>query len=89
MPENANVLKLEFENGIVIFEVNTLEFVYLKNLAKKQKRVNLDSKMCYLGIIGREFGNIVVISEISPPQFCLFAKFDQKTKMPRFRTRNA
>ena len=24
-----------------------------------------------------------------PPQFCLFAKFDQKTKMPRFRTRNA
>ena len=34
----ANVLKLEFENGILIFEINTLEFVYLQNLANKQQQ---------------------------------------------------
>ena len=36
--KHANVLKLEFENSILIFEINTLEFVYLKNLAKKKKK---------------------------------------------------
>ena len=36
--KHTNVLKLEFENSILIFEINTLEFVYLKNLAKKKKK---------------------------------------------------
>ena len=36
--KHTKVLKLEFENRIPIFEINTLEFVYLKNLAKKKKK---------------------------------------------------
>ena len=31
------IFGLEFENNIVIFEISTLEFVYLQNLALKQK----------------------------------------------------
>ena len=32
-----SIFGLEFENDIVIFEISTLEFVYLKNFVKKQK----------------------------------------------------
>ena len=45
---------LQFENNIVIFEINTLEFVYLQTFAKKKKQncLSLGSKMPYLGIFG-------------------------------------
>ena len=47
----ARILKLT----IVIFEVSTLEFVYLQNFTDKQKCQNLVPKMPYLGIFGLEF----------------------------------
>ena len=34
---NLGILGLKFENNIVIFEISTLELVYLQNLAKKRK----------------------------------------------------
>ena len=34
---DLGIFGLEFENNIVIFEISTLEFVYLQNLALKQK----------------------------------------------------
>ena len=34
---DLGIFELEFENNIVIFEISTLEFVYLQNLALKQK----------------------------------------------------
>ena len=40
---------LEFKMFIVIFEISSLEFVLLENFKEKQKRLNLESKMPYLG----------------------------------------
>ena len=53
MPDLGN-FGLEFENNIVIFEINTLEFVYCQNLAEKQKCLNLGPKRLYLGIFGQK-----------------------------------
>ena len=47
----ARILKLT----IVIFEVRTIEFVYLQNFTDKQKCQNLGPKMPYLGVFGLEF----------------------------------
>ena len=41
---------VEFEKGVVIFEISTLEFFLLQYFAKKQKRLNLGLKIPYLGI---------------------------------------
>ena len=46
---------LEFQKTIVVFEISTLEFVYLQNLARKQKCLNLGPKVPYFGIFGLEF----------------------------------
>ena len=54
MPD-LGIFGLEFENNIVIFEISTLQFVYLQNFTKKQKCLNLGRKMPYLGIFGLEF----------------------------------
>ena len=54
-----------FRKTIVIFEISTLKFVYLQNFTKKQKCLNLGSKMPDLGILGLEFENNTVIFEIS------------------------
>ena len=44
MPD-LGIFGLEFENNIVIFEISILEFAYLQNFVKKQKCLNLGSKM--------------------------------------------
>ena len=56
--KNASLLYFwggTLENTIVIFEINTLKFVYYENFTKKQKYLNLGPKMPYLGIFGLEF----------------------------------
>ena len=50
-----SILGLEFENNIVIFEISTLKFVQWQNFAGKQKYLNLEPKMPYLGNFGLEF----------------------------------
>ena len=53
---------LQFENNIVIFEINTLEFVYLQTFAEKK------AKMLKFGIKNALFGYFwleIVIFEIS------------------------
>ena len=50
MPD-LGIFGLEYENNIVIFEINTLELVLLQNFAEKQKYLNLGPKMPYLGIL--------------------------------------
>ena len=49
------VLELEFEKSIFIFEFNTLELVEFQNLEERHKCLNVESKMCYLGILWQEF----------------------------------
>ena len=46
---NLGTFELELENNFVIFEISSLEFVLLENFKEKQKRLNLESKMPYLG----------------------------------------
>ena len=60
---------LEFENTIVIFEMCTLEFVQVKNFAKKTKMPKFGTKMPYLGTFGLEFEKAIVISDISTLEF--------------------
>ena len=49
------IFGLGFKNDIIIFEISTLKFVLLQNFAKKQKDLNLEPKMPYLGIFRLEF----------------------------------
>ena len=49
------IFGLEFENNIVMFEISTLEFFQLQNFVKKQKLLNLEPKMPYLGAFGQDF----------------------------------
>ena len=81
---------LEFENNIVIFEISTLEFVWLQNFAKKQKCLNLEPKMPYLGVfdqkcliwvfLGKNFKNTIVIFEISTLKLVCLQNFTEKQK---------
>ena len=71
-----------FKYTIVKFEMSRLEFVYLQNLSKKLKFLNLV-------IFEIEFENNIVIFEISTVEFFLIAKYRGKTKMLKFGTRNA
>ena len=66
---DLGIFGLEFESNIVIFEISTLEFVYLQNFGRKQKCLNLEPKMPYLRIFGLEFENNIVIFEISTLEF--------------------
>ena len=63
------IFGLEFHKTIAIFEINTLEFVYLKIFAKKQKCLHLGPKMPYLGMFGLKFQKTFVIFEISALKF--------------------
>ena len=61
--------RLEIENDIVVFEINTLEFAWVQNFVKKQKGLNFGPKIPYLGIFGQEFQKAIVIFEINSLQF--------------------
>ena len=52
---NLHTFELEFENTVVTFEISVLEIVLLKSLVPKEKSLNLDTKMFYLGIFGVGF----------------------------------
>ena len=46
---------LDFEKAIIIFKINSLEFVKLQHFPKKQKCLNFGPKMPYFHIFGLEF----------------------------------
>ena len=49
------IFGLEIKKTFVIFEINTLIFVYSQNFAKKKKCLNLGPKMPDLDIFRLEF----------------------------------
>ena len=69
---------------------STHKFIYLQNLTKKQKCLNLGPKMPYLGIfyqkclvwvfLGYNFKRTIAIFEISNPSICLIAKCHELIK---------
>ena len=47
-------------------------------------------KKCIIWVfLGKNFKKTIVIFEISTLKICLFDKFHEKAKMPKFGTRNA
>ena len=78
-----------FKIIFVIFETSTLKFVYLQNITKKQKLLNLRSKMPYLGIFDQESLFWYFWARIKKnycliwnqhPQICLIENFAKKKK---------
>ena len=78
------IFGLEFENTIVIVEINALDFFLLQSLGQRQKYLTLGSKLSYLATFELEFESNFVIFEI-----WLIAKFCERIKMPKFGTKNA
>ena len=78
MPD-LGIFGLKLENNSVIFEISTLEIVYLQNFALKQKWLNLESKMpyqdsfdkkCFISVfLGKNVKNTSIICKISPFKF--------------------
>ena len=85
------IFGLEFEKTVVIFEINTLEFVKKQNFVKnkKWKCLNLGPKMPYLGIFGLEVLKNYCQIWNQHPWIYLTAKFCEKIKMSKFGTTNA
>ena len=94
---NLGTFELELENNFVIFEISSLEFVLLENFEEKQKSLNLESKMPYLGyfwprmhyfgIFGLDVQKSYRHIWNQHPQICLFEKFHKKAKMSKFGTK--
>ena len=67
------------KKAITIFEISTLNLVYLHKFMKK-KCLNDGPKMNDLGIFGQEFKNNIVVSEISTFKFVYLQIFKKKPK---------
>ena len=52
-----------------MFDISSLEFVYLQNLGQKLKCLNLRPEILNLGIFGLEFENNIVIFGMSTLAF--------------------
>ena len=65
----------QFSNIIVMFEINTLEFVELQIFIQKEKHFNLGRKMRYLGTFRPEFGKSNVILDFSTLKFVIMQSF--------------
>ena len=81
---------LSCSTGILkkLFEISTLEFVYLQNLMEKQKYLNLGAKITLFGFFGLEFEKRYCDIWNLHPWICLVAKFDAKLKILEFGTKN-
>ena len=55
------ILRLEFENIIVIFEISILELLLSLSLVQKKKSLNLGKNCLYVAIFGMEFENNIFI----------------------------
>ena len=64
-----DIFGLEISKTIVIFEITTLELVYLQNFLKKEKFLNLGPKVLDLGIFCLKFEDNIVIFEIGTLEF--------------------
>ena len=73
------VLGKNCKKAITIFEISTLNLVYLHKFMKK-KCLNDGPKMNDLGIFGQEFKNNIVVSEISTFKFVYLQIFTKKPK---------
>ena len=82
MPD-LGVFGLEFENNIALFEISTLEFHEKRQMPKSGTK---NAWFIYFGAgISKQHCHI----SNQNPRICLAAKFRGKTKMPKFRTKNA
>ena len=75
--KHTNVLKLEFEKSILTFQMKPSN---LSSWKKKKNRLNLESKICYLGIFWQELEKYYYCHIWNQhPQVCLFPKIVPNT----------
>ena len=55
-----DILGLQFEIDIIIFEISTLKFVLFQNFAP-EKSLSSGQKIIELGVFGPEFENSIII----------------------------
>ena len=55
-----DILGLQFEIDIIIFEISTLKFVLFQNF-DPEKSLSFGQKMIELGVFGPEFENSIII----------------------------
>ena len=72
------IFRVELWKTIVIFEIGTLEFVYLQTLVQKWKFLSLGPKMPCLDIFGLEFLKPIVLFEINTLKYVLLQSLVKK-----------
>ena len=82
------IFGLEFKSDVVIFEISSLDFVWLQNFVKKLKCLDLGPKMPYLDILGIKSSKNYCRIWNQHPRIRQTAKFCEKMKMPKFGTKN-
>ena len=87
---DLGIFGLELENSILIFQISTLEFVWLQNVVWKRKCLNYGPKISYLGFFLENFKKNYCHIWNKHPEICLIQKFCKKrTKMIKFGTKDA
>ena len=90
MPENTQMLWSWNWKAVFLYLKSAPSNLSTLKIWRKIKNAQIWNQKSFSWVFsGDNFKNTIVILEISPTQFCLFPKFDQKTEMPRFRTRIA
>ena len=88
MPENTQMLWSWNWKAVFLYLKSAASNLSTLKIWRKIKNAQIWNQKSFSWVFsGDNFKNTIVILEISPTQFCLFPKFDQKTEMPRFRTR--
>ena len=90
MPENTQMFWSWKWKAVLLYLKSTQSNLPTWKIRQKNKNAQIWNQKSFSWVfLGDNFKNTIVIFESRPTQFCLFVKFDQKTEMPRFRTRNA
>ena len=61
-----DIFGLKFQKGIVIFEINTLEYFLKQSFEWKWKSLNLGPAMPYLGVLGSDFEKVLSYLKLAP-----------------------
>ena len=65
----VGIFGLELGNNMIMFEMNTLEFVQVQSFVKKHKMPKFGTKNVLFGFFGLEFQKAIVIFEVSTLEF--------------------
>ena len=70
----------------MIFGINTVEFAEMQKLKKNKEKVELVTKIALFGYFGRKFEKVLSYLKSASSNL---QKFEAKSKIPNFGTKNA